>query len=459
MTDRREAIIIRPLSNDHSDKGLTVAERIENAGFASHPLRRALLGELHARPFLPVRTPRVFLHYAFTTDEDAAAADRDWFADFCRAYGAAGPNADSRHHVLAFGGGALRWESHAEFTTYTWDGVAQTEENTTKDVSPPFSHDPAGSPFGRDFRAPGPLVVATRLDLVAQAECPALTDLFDATSLVASEIMGGNLVAATDFRADGHGMTRTLVIDKGATPQSAGAACQRLLEIETYRMLALLGLPEAQQQAPLIRRIETGLTEIASEIRQSSGLAANEALLQRLTQLAADLEANAAASAYRFGASRAYDEIVSQRLAALGEQAVPGHSTWASFLARRLRPAMRTCETTEERQHHLSRKLARAATLLRTRVDVELESQNRNLLETMNKRARQQLRLQQTVEGLSVAAISYYVVGLLGHVIEGAHEAGLEIHAGLVTAATVPFVVLAIWYLVRRIRAHHSADD
>ncbi|WP_321342658.1 DUF3422 domain-containing protein [Breoghania sp.] len=440
---------------------MRVTDRNENAGFAPHPLRRALLGELHARPFLPVRTPRVFLHYAFTTDEEAAAADREWFADFCKAYGAAGPNADSRHHVLPFGGGALRWESHAEFTTYTWDGVAQGDEGEGKgkDAPLPFSYEPAGSPFGRDFRAPGPLVVATRLDLVAAEGCPAVTDLFDPTSLVVCEVMSGGLVAATDFRADGHGMTRTLVIDKGATPQSAGAACQRLLEIETYRMLALLGLPEAQRQAPLIRRIETGLTEIASEIRQSSGLAANEALLQRLTQLAADLEANAAASAYRFGASRAYDEIVSQRLVALGEQAVPGYSTWASFLARRLRPAMRTCETTEERQHHLSRKLARAATLLRTRVDVELESQNRNLLETMNKRARQQLRLQQTVEGLSVAAISYYVVGLLGHVIEGAHEAGLEFHAGLVTAATVPFVVAMIWYLVRRIRARHSADD
>ncbi len=447
---------------------MRVTDRNENAGFAPHPLRRALLGELHARPFLPVRTPRVFLHYAFTTDEEAAAADREWFADFCKAYGAAGPNADSRHHVLSFGGGALRWESHAEFTTYTWDGSVPSEETQTKGTSllpppysplPPFSNEPDGSPFGRDFRAPGPLVVATRLDLVAEAGCPSLGDIFDPASLVASGIMGGGLVAATDFRADGHGMTRTLVIDKGATPQSAGAACQRLLEIETYRMLALLGLPEAQRQAPLIRRIETGLTEIASEIRQSSGLAANEALLQRLTQLAADLEANAAASAYRFGASRAYDEIVSQRLVALGEQAVAGYSTWASFLARRLRPAMRTCETTEERQHHLSRKLARAATLLRTRVDVELESQNRNLLETMNRRARQQLRLQQTVEGLSVAAISYYVVGLLGHVIEGAHEAGLEFHAGLVTAGTVPFVVAMIWYLVRRIRAHHSADD
>ncbi|MEI2386356.1 DUF3422 domain-containing protein [Breoghania sp. JC706] len=430
-----------------------MAEPDDTAGFAPHPLRRALLGELHARPFLPVETPRTFLHYGFTTDEEAAAADRAWFAEFCRAHGSAGPNAETRHHVLAFGGGALRWESHAEFTTYTWDGRAPSP------VGAPFAHRREGSPFGRDFRAPGPLIVATRLDLVdADGGC-SFDELFDAASLVASEIIGGGLIAATDFRSDGDGLTRILVVNRGETPQNAGAACQRLLEVETYRMLALLGLPEAQCQAPLIRRIETGLSEITAEMRTSAGLDANEALLQRLTQLAAELEAGAAASAYRFGASRAYDEIVSQRLAALGERALAGRSTWANFLARRLRPAMRTCETTVERQGNLSRKLARAATLLRTRVDVELESQNRNLLEAMNRRARLQLRLQQTVEGLSVAAISYYVVGLVGHLFEGAEKAGVPLSPGLAKAVSVPVVVLVIWYLVRRIRAHHSDTE
>ncbi len=362
-------------------------------------------------------------------------------------HGAAGPNADTRHHVLPFGGGALRWESHAEFTTYTWDGAAPGGK--------PFANEPEGSPFGRDFRAPGPLIVATRLDLVDAATGCDIDDLFDPASLAASEVSGGDLIAATDFRADGHGMTRILVINRSEMPQSVGASCQRLLEVETYRLLALLGLPEAQRQAPQIRRIETNLSGIADEIRTSAGLDANEALLQRLTQLAADLEVGAAASAYRFGASRAYDEIITQRLAAFGEQPFAGRSTWERFLARRLRPAMRTCETTEERQANLSRKLARAAILLRTRVDVELESQNRNLLEAMNRRA----RLQQTVEGLSVAAISYYVVGLIGHLFEGAKDMGLPLNSGLAKAASVPLVLLVIWYLVRRIRAHHSGVE
>jgi uncharacterized membrane-anchored protein len=148
---------------------------------------------------------------------------------------------------------------------------------------------------------------------------------------------------------------------------------------------------------------------------------------------------------------------VNVRLATIGEKPVEGFTTWSAFLARRLQPAMRTCVTTEERQADLSQKLARAANLLRTRVDVELEQQNRSLLQSMNARTRLQLRLQTTVEGLSVAAISYYVVGLFGHVVEGAHAEGLGVNVRLATALFVPVAVVAIWLLVRRIRRRHMA--
>ncbi|MEP4560876.1 MAG: DUF3422 domain-containing protein, partial [Nitratireductor sp.] len=182
----------------------------------------------------------------------------------------------------------------------------------------------------------------------------------------------------------------------------------------------------------------------------------SEGLLDELTELAAELEADAAASLYRFGASRAYHGIVDERLAALGEEAVPGYDTWSGFLQRRVAPAMRTCRSIEERQANLSRKLARAATLLRTWVDVEVERQNRDLLGSMNRRAKLQLRLQQTVEGLSVAAVSYYVVGLAGYLAKGAADFGLPLKPGHATAIAVMPVVLAVWWLVRRIRRHHA---
>jgi uncharacterized membrane-anchored protein len=233
---------------------------------------------------------------------------------------------------------------------------------------------------------------------------------------------------------------------------------QRLLEVETYRTFALLGLQEAHGLAPVLRRIEIELPRILSRMQESEGAQENERLLASLTAMAAELEGGAAASLYRFGATRAYDELVRLRLQAVEERALPGLPTWSGFLSRRLNPAMRTCASAEERQANLSRKLTRAAQLLRTRVDVDLERQNSSLLHAMNERARTQLRLQQTVEGLSVAAITYYVAGLANLVFKGVHAAGAPLDPTIATAAFVPPALLGVAWTVRRIRRGHAAD-
>lgn len=235
---------------------------------------------------------------------------------------------------------------------------------------------------------------------------------------------------------------------------------ERLIEVETYRTLALLGLPEAQRLAPPIAASERRLVEVTEEMRRTNDLASNHKLLDELTALAAEVEAGAAASVFRLGASRAYEEIVEQRLQTIGERKVGGLPTWTSFLARRMKPALRTCVTIENRQSSLSLKLARAANLLRTRVDVELEQQNQELLKSMNARTRLQLRLQTTVEGLSVAAITYYVVGLFGYLVKAAHDSGrMMTEPSIVTAAFVPIAALAIWWTVRQIRKKNIAGE
>ena len=188
-------------------------------------------------------------------------------------------------------------------------------------------------------------------------------------------------------------------------------------------------------------------------------LATDHRLLGELTGLAAQLEVETTASNYRFGASRAYDQIVSQRLATIGETPWGGYSSLQSFLARRVGPAMRTCTILEQRQGNLAEKLARAANLLRTRVDVEIERQNRDLLHSMNERTRLQLRLQQTVEGLSVAAISYYIVGLISYMLKGLKDAGIGPDPALGTALAVPLCVLFVAWVVRRIRKRHSDGE
>lgn len=422
-------------------------------GFEPHPRRAEILGEVHARPFRSAATPRVFLHYAFAADRERIEADRAFLERLCRARGEPGPGPETRHHVVPFGGGFLKWERHAEFVGYTWDGPIDPAE-------PPFAPLPTTHPFGAEFVQPGPLLVAIRLDLLPdRGGLEADVERFDPASRCVAEAYGGSGLALTDFRQDGDGMTRILVRDRSLDPQQAGALIQRLIEIETYRTLAMLGLPLAQGVAPEVRRIERELAAIAAEIRSTTGLAANRGLLERLSGLTADLEAHAAEVSWRFGATRAYDQIVKDLLGALHEHHVPGYGTWTNFLARRSDPAMRTVASTQERMNDLSRKLTRAAQLLRTRVDVDLEQQNRDLLESMNTRARRQLLLQQTVEGLSVAAVSYYVVGLLGYVFKAAKEAHLlPIDPGLATGLVVPVVLVGVFLLVRSIRKAHAPD-
>lgn len=415
-----------------------------------HRLRAAVLGEVHARPFTPLSTPVRVLQFAFDTTGERAQTDRAALTELCVGRGIVPPRPQDKHFHVEFSGARLRWEQHSEFTTYTFELPAEPSAT-------PFQ--PAASSLASLMALvpqPGPLLVA--IDLHLMADSPkrlAVERYFSRPSLAVAENSDGTAVYATDFLTDPDGYVRILVLDRGLGAERAGALVQRVLELETYRSLALLGLPKAQELAPSINRIERRLAEVTEALRGTDALSDNRRFLSELTALAAELEAGAAASLFRFGASRAYDEIVQTRLRIIGERKVGGLPTWSSFLARRMAPAIRTCATTEELQANLSRKLARAANLLRTRVDVELEQQNQELLRSMNARTRLQLRLQATVEGLSVAAISYYVVGLFGYIVKGAYEAGLPVEPGPVTAVFVPVAAFSIWWLVRRIRRRH----
>ncbi len=431
---------------------MTADVTISDGGrLAAHALRAAVLAEVHARPFTPIETPRRVLHFAFDTGGGAARQDRAALADFCARRSMEPLKEGAKHHRATFGGTILRWEQHSEFTTYTWELAG--------DSATPFHPDASSlaAPMA-SLPPPGPVLVALDLHLVAEKKKKiAPGQVFGRASLAAAESAEGDALFATDFQADPAGFVRILVVDRGMSPERAGALVQRLIETETYRTLALLGLPEAQALTPTINRVEARLAEVTDEMRRTDQLVDNHRLLDELTALAAELEAGAAASAFRFGASRAYNEIVHMRLAVVGERRVENLPTWSSFLARRMQPAMRTCAATEERQARLSEKLARAANLLRTRVDVELERQNRDLLKSMNERTRLQLRLQTTVEGLSVAAVSYYVVGLFGYLMKGLHDEGVPVDISLTTALFVPVAIVCIWWLVRRIRRKHIA--
>ncbi|MGX5850329.1 DUF3422 family protein [Mesorhizobium sp. PL10] len=413
-------------------------------GFPAHEGRPGALGEVHARPHPLIDKPRVLVQLAFMT-EGGSGVDMAVLSELSRRLGIAAPDRHARHHAMKWGKGTLRWERHTEFSTYLWEGPLAESSRAQED-----------SPFGNGFSPPGTVISGIRLEIRKWTQASErLIASFDPTSLCYSLVERGNAAIVTDFRQDGDGLTRILVLDRGLTPARTGALSQRLIDIETYRTLAMLGLPLALTLSGRARRIEDRLAQTTLEMKVTE-TRDSQTLLADLTELAAELEADAASSLYRFGASRAYDGIVVERLEALEEEAVPGHDTWGGFLQRRVAPAMRTCRSVEERQANLSRKLTRATTLLRTWVDVEVEKQNRDLLASMNNRARLQLRLQQTVEGLSVAAVSYYVVGLIGYIAKGASTFGHAFAPEVVTAASVPVAILLVWWGVRRVRRMHS---
>jgi len=422
---------------------------IDDAGQVAddHPLRRFVLDEIHARPLAQISSPRRVLHLACSTDESSSQASCDALAAFARRRGGAPPPENARHHALTLPEGRLRWERHTEFTTYSWDMDLPGEPAW---ASAPFML-PEGAP-----PLPGPRVVAAELllirgDKTSWRDSDTVKWGFDAPSLCVADVEQGKATIVTDFRLWPDGLTRILIIDRGLTPQSAGALVQRLIEIETYRVFALMALPVVREAGPDLARMEEDLVRLLAASGQH-GKGGHRALLDKLNATAIGLERQLAATSYRISASKAYEEILADRLAAIDETGHEGHSAWGSFLNRRLGPALRTCASLGDRQDRLSARLVRAAALLRTRVEIALEDQNNAVLRAMNRRSQLQLRLQQTVEGLSIAAVSYYIVGLVSYLAKGGQVLGLPVPPEVVAAFSVPLVIVWVAWLVRRIR-------
>lgn len=415
--------------------------------FTAHDDRAAVLNEVHARPFMPIATPARLLQFGFLTSPSQSDDDRNWLSRFCETRGREEVPVEARHHRTQLDGCSLRWERHNEFTTYCW--YFQPEEGDDMSCEPSRLHARMA-----DVRQPGPHLVSIDMHIVDKANAPDFEGVFARESLCVMTAEKGEVVVATDFKADAYGFVRILVVNNGINPMRMGALAQRLLELETYRLLALLCLPEAHRLEPSVRRIEQDLVAATQAMTQADTLEDNERLLEQLVMLAAKLEAGAARALYRFGASRAYQNIVLGRIAAINLEAVPDRESFTTFLNRRMAPALQTCFSIEERQINLSRKLARATQLLRAKVDVAIERQNRDILQTVSERAQLQLRLQQTVEGLSIAAVSYYVVGLLGYILKGLGHSVFHFNAELALAFLIPFTVAAVAMVVRTRTKH-----
>jgi uncharacterized membrane-anchored protein len=418
--------------------------------FAEDDRRLILNNEVHARPFAAIRAPMSASHLAVIWGQGGGAADHAHVVALCKRHGVPPPPENAAHYAAVFGTFALRWERHTEFSTYLFmrDGAAAGD---------PFG-DPAVARVPRDWLGalPGSVLVATHFALMpgdaAMPTTDALARVLSPDTLAGSQVSGGAAFAWADFHIHADGFGRILARDVRLAPRQAGRMMQRLLEIETYRMMALLALPVVREHAPRIDAVGEELARMTQSLSAISGLDDERRLLDRLIVLASEVESIAAVAAYRLQAGRAYNALVLRRIVELREERLEGLQTIGEFMDRRLAPAMRTCVSFGERLETISVHLARVTDLLRARVEVALEAQNRDLLISMDRRAKLQLRLQQTVEGLSVAAISYYLVGLVSYASKGLTRVGLDLDADLVASLAVVPIVAAVWAAMRRLR-------
>jgi uncharacterized membrane-anchored protein len=417
-----------------------------------HPQRFATVNELHARPFPSLEAPCHAVYLAIKQPVDAANRDRTRDAAHLAAlldhYATPHPEAGTSHFSGPLGRHELKWESHTEFVTYLAYGKGVSAR--------PF--DPAEAevfPEAWLAAAPGKRLVSLliRVEFLPEDDAEVLRrldDWFVPESLAASRVVDGAAVIAGDFRIDPAGHMRFAVfVRPGTGPRRIGRIVQRLCEVETNRAMSMLGLVRSRQLSARLNALDPKLSALVSDLDRAD--ARPEAALHELLAISAELESLAVQFQFRFGATAAYEAIVNDRVSIMRETRIDGRQTFAEFMRRRYDPAMRTVKSAEARLKAMGERAQRAAELLRTRVDVERSAQNQKLLESMDRRADLQLRLQRTVEGLSVVAISYYAVSLAAYALMPLADL-LGLSKTVLTAGLVPVVMPGVWLLVRRLR-------
>ena len=420
--------------------------------FREHDGRFALANELHARPFPEIDGPSVAVAVALTSP-DATAETRqrefDHLIDLLDRYGAQHPAEGANHYYGSLGRFHVKWERHSEFVTYTFFGPDLGD--------PPFTYREDFWPEDWAANAPGSLLTASWVQ-IARVSGTAVIDRFDADyaqlfareSTAVARVLDAAAVVASDFRIDTNGFVRfTVLSDDDVGPRRLGRIVQRLIELETYKAMAMLSLPDARAVGAELARLAPELSDVVQ--RFASGNGGQDDSLARLLDLSATLETLSARHASRFSAAEAYSAIVAQRIEVLRETRFQGRQTFQEFMMRRFDPAMRTCRSTAGRLAALTGQAARAGDMLRTRTDVARAEQNQAILARMDERAAQQLKLQKTVEGLSVVAVSYYAVNLVVYLLGPVAEP-IGIGKTLFTAMVTLPTIAAVWLTIRNIR-------
>lgn len=411
----------------------------------NHPLRAALSEEMHVRRLPRFTAPCRLVQMVTLLGEGggvAALAHIELLVAKARVL----VPVSAKYAMLDLGGLTLVWERHTEFATYTLLRPGAFDA--------PF--DPAlfePSQAAVMEHMPGEIVRATQIAFLPRdaPDLPAaeIEHWFLPEALIHCDVADGLATIMSDFRLHDDGYGRLLVRDRGLARDEPAQLILRLQELGNYRNMALLGLPLAQRLTPDVTKLETRLADLTHSVSERTS--EDDRLLDELTFLSAELARLLATTRYRMNATRAYGQISKDRLDSLAIGAVRGYQTLADFTDRRLMPALRTCDSFSARLEDLSQRAAWASELLRTRIDIALAKQNRDLLTSMDNRTQLQLRLQQAVEGISAVAISYYLVGLANYLFAAIPGIRHDIAMGVTVPLVLIAVLLATWRMHRKL--------
>ena len=415
-----------------------------------HPWRSSLYEELHNRPSPIIEQNCQVAHFTVLLEDNRDALHAH-VVDLCRRFSVPVPGPESSCLYQDFGGFELRWERHLEFANFTF--ICHKVE--------PFAQD-ALSFIPKDWLAamPGELLVAVNLAVVD--EVPSEQQLhywFEGQRVSGAYVADGLAQVWTAFRLHSDGFGRMVAHRGQLTAYQSGRLLQRLFELETYRLMSLVALPIARRMGHELSPIEAQLAELNQQISDIDAHRDERELLQELSLLAAKVEQHRSDTNFRFAAALAYHDLVLDRLTQLKELPIDGMQGLREFLERRLTPGIKTCTSVRDRLEDLSRRINRTTSLLRTRVDLSIQQQNQHLLSSMNRRSQLQLRLQQTVEGLSVVAIGYYMLSLLGIGYDGLKAYGLDVNTTLLKGLSLPVVLALVYWGVRSVRRHIHRDE
>ena len=429
------------------------------SGIQYHPLLESLYEEMHSRPYHVIPGPAHITHFVLLNDDRQKVEQFVHFQWLFAAFEQPVPERDQDSLQFETSQFRVRREVHLEFSAFTFINFIVTQD-------PPFVQTGLTLlPQGWLEALPGMVIANFHLALHSiNPEDKKLISTakksFEGYRLVGSSPQNGDARVWTSFRLHSDGFGRFLICNARMSDSQIGRLTQRLIEIETYRMMTLMALPLARVNAVTLATMDQKLAKLTRQLASDDDVSEQHILVQ-LMAMAAQVEALRTSTAFRYSATFAYYDLVLKRLNELREDEVSGHLSLTEFITRRLTPAVNTCRAVSDRLESLSLRIDRVSDMMRTKVELSIQEQNQLLLTSMDRRSRIQLMMQHTVEGLSVAAISYYSIGLVKYLIESMNLKQLPLNKAQLVGISVPLVIAGVWFFTRRVhlRFKKMGDD